>query len=198
MDERVLSSTTARRHQAAMGVENKAGVDLWVLKLLHPVPMHGKPPLKLLVHDLPMPLADLDRVDVGPLLEPPLVLQNVDVVAAHLPLAHSTVRSECPVLQAITPTLHHERQFSEEEERHQLRRTSSIASHHARPYTHTRTARRSDPVRTRTALFSTCNPSPSPISWSRRQSHHLCRIGRRFGSAMWYLRYTLGRFRRDF
>lgn len=50
----------------------------------------------------PMLLGYLDRVDVHSVLEPSLVHSNLDVIAAHLPLPHTAVFREGPVLEAIT------------------------------------------------------------------------------------------------
>lgn len=50
-----------------------------------------------------MPLAYVDRVHVDAVLEPTLPVGDLDVVAAHLPLAHQAVVGKGPVLQAVRP-----------------------------------------------------------------------------------------------
>lgn len=49
----------------------------------------------------PMLLGDLHHINIHALLEPPLVVSNLDVVAAHLPLSHPTVFREGPIFEAI-------------------------------------------------------------------------------------------------
>ena len=54
----------------------------------------------MLVIRLPVLLGDVDGVLVGDVLgEPPLLVGDRDVVAAHLALAHQTVLGERPVLR---------------------------------------------------------------------------------------------------
>ena len=56
--------------------------------------------------ELPVLFTDGNRIHVHTVLEPPLFLRNLDVVAAHLPLPHQAVVCERPVLQAVaTPPL---------------------------------------------------------------------------------------------
>jgi hypothetical protein len=52
---------------------------------------------------LPMPLTDVNRVNINPVLEPSLVVLNLDIVAAHLALPHQPVRCKRPVLEPVCP-----------------------------------------------------------------------------------------------
>lgn len=46
---------------------------------------------------------DGNRVDVNSILKPSFLVRYLDVVAAHLPLAHESVLGKRPVLQAVRP-----------------------------------------------------------------------------------------------
>lgn len=50
-----------------------------------------------------MLLGDLDRVHVDAVLEPPLLLADLDIVARHLSLTHTAILGEGPVLKAVAP-----------------------------------------------------------------------------------------------
>lgn len=52
---------------------------------------------------LPVLLADLDRIHVDAVLEPALLVGDLDVVPAHLPLPHQAVVGKRPVLEPVGP-----------------------------------------------------------------------------------------------
>jgi len=47
---------------------------------------------------LPVLLANVNRVDVHAIFEPPILVGYLDVIGAHLPLLHEAVFGKCPVL----------------------------------------------------------------------------------------------------
>lgn len=48
-----------------------------------------------------MLLLNVDFIHIHTIFEPPLLVWNFDVIAAHLPLAHTTVFCKSPVLEAV-------------------------------------------------------------------------------------------------
>lgn len=48
-----------------------------------------------------MLLRDVDSIHVHPILEPTLFLRDLDIIAAHLPLPHSTILREGPVFEPV-------------------------------------------------------------------------------------------------
>jgi len=50
-----------------------------------------------------MLLGDVDSIHINTIFEPPLVFGYQNIISAHLPLAHSAVLSERPVLKTVTP-----------------------------------------------------------------------------------------------
>lgn len=55
------------------------------------------------VRILPVLLADIHSVHIHAVLEPPLLLADLDVVCAVLPLPHQAVVRKGPVLKAVRP-----------------------------------------------------------------------------------------------
>lgn len=51
---------------------------------------------------LPMLLRNVNSVDINSIFEKPLMIGNFEIVAAHLPLAHTSVLSKGPVLKTVT------------------------------------------------------------------------------------------------
>jgi hypothetical protein len=51
----------------------------------------------------PVLLVDGHSVDVHAALEPPLLIRDLDIIAAHLPLAHEAVFGKGPVLKTVGP-----------------------------------------------------------------------------------------------
>lgn len=51
----------------------------------------------------PMLLTNIHGVDIHPILEPPLLVRELDIVPAHLPFPHEAIVGEGPVLQPICP-----------------------------------------------------------------------------------------------
>lgn len=49
----------------------------------------------------PMLLTNLDRVNIHSILEPPLIVGDLHIVATHLPLLHSAVLCKRPILKTI-------------------------------------------------------------------------------------------------
>lgn len=52
---------------------------------------------------LPMLLSDGYSIHIHAISEPPLRLLNLDIVSAHLSLAHQPVFGKCPILEAVGP-----------------------------------------------------------------------------------------------
>lgn len=50
-----------------------------------------------------MSLANLDCVHIHAILEPPLLLGNGDLIAAHLALSHLAINVKGPVLETVAP-----------------------------------------------------------------------------------------------
>lgn len=50
----------------------------------------------------PMLLRDLDSIDIHSILEPALFDRDLNIITAHLPLAHAAIFRESPVFEAIT------------------------------------------------------------------------------------------------
>ena len=50
---------------------------------------------------LEIPLPQLHPINIYPLPEPPLLLPNLNIIPAHLPLRHFPIRGKCPVLDAV-------------------------------------------------------------------------------------------------
>lgn len=50
-----------------------------------------------------MLFTNCNLIDIHPVLEPPLRLGNLDIVPAHLPLAHPAILGERPVLEPVAP-----------------------------------------------------------------------------------------------
>lgn len=45
---------------------------------------------------------DLNGIDVHPVLKPPLVLVDLDIISTHLPLPHAPILCERPVFEPVT------------------------------------------------------------------------------------------------
>ena len=51
---------------------------------------------------IPVLFRDLDFINIHALLEPPLILGDLDIIPTHLPLPHTPILCKRPILQSIT------------------------------------------------------------------------------------------------